>query len=518
MAALVVVLLAASTSPARAEDSTPIAKALTLAAPGVVSVIVGADVSIQLHRAVRDVVNQRKFTYSTRPLSGGSGMVVAPDWIVTASHVVEFDEDLKEIARIYAANRLFFEELGWDDAYGELSAKERYEELLFEDPDANQLMQSCYNEDLCKFEVRSDVTVVAPVQVGGAKPKELPAKIGANTTFEEGDIAALQLIDADPLATVPLATTAGELQAGQSIVAMGYPGSANDILTNGRTQPSSSFGHVSNVASDGNSQVIQVDMKVESGMSGGPGIDDDGKVIGILSYTGVDENRSRTHAYLQTADNIRSVLREAGVQPTRGELDTAFAKAMEYYWAGHYSAALPLFQKVQDLQEGHLLAKKYLREAQAKAGGPDDVPLPSSSTGGSEGRSLLFWALVALGVLIVIALVLLALGWRRRRRTTPGSAYAPIPANGGPQTDVDPWDAVEHKASAFGHDAVEHAPVAGPTPAMDGGAVPANSQPSHRREAVMVRDQEAPARGFCPYCGTRLVPEARFCSGCGQGQ
>jgi Trypsin-like peptidase domain/zinc-ribbon domain len=519
MAALVVVLLAAPTSPARAEAPTPTAKALTLAAPGVVSVSVAADVSVQLHRAFRDLVGLRKFTYSTAPLTAGSGMAVAQNSVVTASHVVDFDEEQEDIARIYAANRLFFDRLELGDIFGELKREQYYNEQRLSEPVLDGALQDCYNEEICKFDVKPDVTVVAPVQVGRAKPKGLPAKVRANTHFDGGDIAVLQLIDADPLATVPLATTAGELQPGQTIIAQGYPASHKRILPSGGTEPSSSFGHVSNVTSDGSSQVIQVDMNAESGGSGGPAMIEEGRVVGMVSYTGVDENGDRTQVYLQTADNIRSVLREAGVQPARGELDTAFANAMEYYWADHYSAALPLFQKVQDLQEGHLLARKYLRLAQAKAGGPDDVPLPSSSTGGSERRSLVFWALVALVVLIVIALALLALGWRRRR-AAPGRAYPPTPANGAGRPDVDPWDAVEHEAPVFDH-AVEHEPVAdavGPTRAMAASDVPANSQPSLRREAVMVEDQEVPARGFCPFCGTRLAPEARFCSRCGHAQ
>jgi S1-C subfamily serine protease len=522
MAGLVVALLAASTSPARAQDDpTPIAKALTLASPGVVSVIVGADVSIQLHRTFRDVVGLRKFSYSTHPMSGGSGMAVAPNWIVTASHVVDLDEDQKDDAKIYAANRLFFDRLELKDAFGDLSDTEYYEEQHLWDPLLEEVLQGCYNEVYCKFEIKPNVTVVAPVQVGGAKPKELAAKIGANTSFEEGDTAALELIDADPLATVALATTAGELQRGERIVATGYPGSATQILKNGRTEPSSSFGNVSNVTTDGNSEVIQVDMRAESGLSGSPAMTEDGKVVGMVSYTGVDDTGDRTQVYLQTADNIRSVLREAGVQPARGELDTAFAKAMEYYWARHYSAALPLFQKVQDLQEGHLLAKKYLRESQAKAGGPEDIPLVSS-TGATDRPSLLFWALVALGVLIVIALVLLALGWwRRRRRAAPDRAYMPTPTDGGGWPDVGPAEDLGHDEPTLEHGAAMPAPVPGPVGArraMDGDGLAANSRPAPRGDAVMVQDQGAPARGFCPYCGTRLAPEARFCSGCGRAQ
>jgi S1-C subfamily serine protease len=511
-----------STSPARAQDATPIAKALTLASPGVVSVVVGADVSIQLHRTFRDVVGLRKFTYSTRPMSGGSGMAVAPSTIVTAGHVVDLDEDQKDEARIYAANKLFFDRLELKDAFGDLSATEYYEEQHFADPVVEDLLQGCYNEVYCKFEVKPDVTVVAPVQVGGSKPKELPAKIAAKMSFEEGDTAALELTDdnAASLATVPLATTAGELQPGQLIVASGYPGSATQILKNGRTEPSSSFGHVSNVTTDGNSEVIQVDMRAESGLSGSPAMTEDGKVVGMVSYTGVDDTGNRTQVYLQTADNIRSVLREAGVQPTRGELDTAFAKAMEYYWARHYSAALPLFQKVQDLQEGHLLAKKYLRESQAKAGGPDDIPLVPSSTGATDRPGLLLWALVALGVLIVVALVLLALRWRRHRATSD-RAYTSIPADAGGRPHVHPADDIDHHEPALEDDAAMPTPVPGPVGArrvMDGAGLAANSRPDLRSGTVMVQDQESPARGFCPYCGTRLAPEARFCSGCGQAQ
>jgi membrane protein implicated in regulation of membrane protease activity len=512
-AMLAVGLLAASMSPARAEDPTPTAKALTLSTPGVVYLEVAADVSIRLGRDFLDLpgrpVSGRRVRFSTGPLQSGTATVVTPEWSVTASHVVEFDDDQQEIIKTYAANRLFFGQL--KELFGEVqpSGDELFEEQHLSDRNRELWLRACYDEQICKFDVKPDVTLVVPVQVGGeARSKDLPAKVRANTHFDGGDIAALQVIDADadPMPTVPLATSAGELQGGQGIIAMGFPGSHTKILPKGTTQPSSSFGNVSNVTSDGSSQVIQVDMNVESGMSGGPGLDEDGKVIGIISYTGVDENGDRTQVYLQTADNIRSVLREVGVQPTRGELDTAFAEAMEYYWAGHYTAALPQFQKVLDLQEGHLLAKKYLRLAQAKAGGPDDLPLTTSSTATDGGRSLTFWALVAAGVLIVIALVVLALVWRRRRRPAPDRdrASMPVPTNG-----------VDDDAPVL------HPPVAGTvglTRAMDGSDAPANSQPSLRREAVMVEDQEAPTRGFCPYCGTRQAPGARFCSGCGQAQ
>lgn len=512
LAGLAAMLLATLTSPARAEDPSPMSKALTLATPGVVLIVTTADVSITLDRdfyqSVGGQVPARKIEFSTPlayPLGSGSGMVVAPKWIATAGHVVELDEDQQEQARTYAANRLLFGTLS--EIFGDLSRRRSFEEQSSADPGRDALLKACYDEEICKYDVRENVTVVTAVQVGGERsPKLLSAKVRASTPFDGGDVAALQVIDAGPLATVPMATTAVEVQGGQDVAAMGYSGSHIAISRDGLTKPSSSFGKVSDIVSDGISQVIQVDMDAEFGMSGGPALDEEGKVIGIISYSGVDANGNPTQVYLQTADNIRSVLREVGVQPTRGVLDTAFAKAMDYYWTGHYSAALPLLRKVDDLQDGHPLAREYLRLAQDKAGGPDDIPLSTTSREGPEDRGPLFWALVALGVLIAVALALLALlalRWRRRRAVS-GPTYAPASPNGDGRTDVDPSDALPTPV----------VPV-GSAPTLNDGDVSANAQASRRTDVVMVQERQD---AFCPSCGTGLAPQARFCSGCGQAQ
>jgi hypothetical protein len=55
---------------------------------------------------------------------------------------------------------------------------------------------------------------------------------------------------------------------------------------------------------------------------------------------------------------------------------------MDYLWNHHYSATLPLYQKVLNLYDGQPQAKKYLAEAQAKAGTADDLPLSTSKSAG----------------------------------------------------------------------------------------------------------------------------------------
>jgi S1-C subfamily serine protease len=74
----------------------PLDQAVVLVDPGVVFVDTAVSVTIQVtdQEAVQAVglpaVHSR---YDLRSLSSGSGMVVAPDWIVTASHVVRQDEE-----------------------------------------------------------------------------------------------------------------------------------------------------------------------------------------------------------------------------------------------------------------------------------------------------------------------------------------------------------------------------------------------------------------------------------------
>jgi serine protease Do len=355
----------ASPAPARAENPPAAAKALVLAAPGVVYISTAADISIRVDSLeLANLLGARHLDGLSTPVSSGTGMIVNPKgWIATASHVVRFAQDEQRYIAVYAANQLFFNRL--KGYFGGLPGQ--HPDVRYNYPNSfwNHLLNACYDQVVCKFTARPVVTVVAPVQLAGdTTPKPLPAQVRASTSPDGTDIAALQVIDAGTMPTVPLATTAGELQNGQSVVAMGFPGSAQQILPTGMTEPSSSFGHVSSVRSDGSSQVVQVDMNVEGGMSGGPVLDGDGRVIGLVSYSGVEDG-NRTQVYLHTVDDIRSTLREAGAQPARGEVDTAFARAIEYYWARHYSAALPLFQSVVNLQDGHHLATKYRAKAQA---------------------------------------------------------------------------------------------------------------------------------------------------------
>jgi serine protease Do len=494
------------TGPAMAQDTSTDEQTVVKVDPGVVFVGTSVEVSVRLtyqddtQLSGRSSLSERyRFDYGS-----GSGFVVNPNGvIVTASHVVDPDPD---DIRNYAANRLLVRLDKDDDPFA------RY---TLSDSVWNGLLQQCYQRVTCTFETRRTVKVYTPVQIAGVSaPKPLAARVLKSTGFGQTDVAILQ-VDTSNMPTVPLATTANDLKSGQSIAALGFPGSAQDLPT-GFTEPAKLFGRVSNVRQDGASKLVEASITgMAKGMSGGPGVDSQGKVVGLISYSRLDGD-TRAQVYLRTVDDIRAALRGAGgAQATRGEVDNLFEQAMEYFWDRHYSAALPLYQKTLNLYDGHPAAKKYLSEAQAKAGGPEDLPLPATTQAAESSWLRLGLAALAAAVLVAAGVALL-LRRRRRRRGVPAIRQLQRPG-----VEVSWDDAGAPRAAANGQplsrspvetDDAGHDEAAASGPWADVGAAPVATRTAVAQD---VPEPGRPAVRFCSRCGNELGADDSFCAACG---
>jgi S1-C subfamily serine protease len=501
----------------RADDTTADERTVVLVDPGVVFVETSVSVFVQLSYQDFSQISGKSTISDTYRFdySSGSGFAINPSGvIVTASHVV--DPEPSKI-RAYAANKLLRVELNkGEDPFGRYTLIDGF---------WNGLLQQCYDQVTCTFRIKRTVQVYTPVQIAGiSAPKPLSARVLASTGFGKTDVAVLQ-VDADNMPTVPLATTATDLKSGQSITALGFPGSAQD-LPSGFTEPAKLFGRVSNVRSEGASKIVEANIaNVPHGMSGGPGVDSNGRVVGLISYSRLDpDDGSPTQIYLRTVDDIRAALRGAGgVQAARGEVDTLFGQAMSYFWDRHYSAALPLYQKVLNLYDGHPLAKKYLSQAQAKAGGSEDLPLPTPKATGERSRVLML-GIAALLVLVVVA----AVGTLLFRRRRPASA----PETGAlsPSVDLSGYGAAGGMRQAA-DDALPPLPVntlpSGPGMPTSQDAT-RDAEPWEEAGTAAVATVTAPSEPvgestgfstpvirFCRRCGNQLDVDDRFCSVCG---
>ncbi len=498
---------------AGAQSASPIGpsqvdRAITLTSPGVVFI----DTSVKIHvrlifqnsNAVSGLGHLDKtyqFDYAT-----GSGFVVTPNGaVITASHVVEPDQ---QSMRNYAANKIVLEGYGY--TYPD-SSSSPFDQYTLPIGYRNQLLQQCYHAVACDFTITPIETVYSAVDVAqGQLPKGTPARVLTSTGFANTDVAVLQ-VNGTNMPTVSLGDTASNLQPGDDVTALGFPGTSRDSLQTGVTQPNKVFGKVSNIRPQGTSNLIEVDANIEPGMSGGPVIDQAGDVIGLISFSTVQSSGESGAKYLRTIDDIKAALASAGVTPARGPVDDAFSAAMELYWGNHFTAAVPALQRVLDVYPGHPLATQTLALAQAKVGTKDDVPVakpsPASSSSGG-GSTVLIVGIAAAAIIIVGGLVMIS----RRKSNTPAaagsSAVPPTLSAVGTPPSSEPGRSVGFQS-----------PPAATSPTMT--SAPPAEAPTQPPAPPAIVSPPAPApeaaaeSHFCSSCGHALKEDARFCPSCG---
>ena len=481
-------------------------RAITLTSPGVVFIDTSVKVHVRLIFQNSNAVSglghldrTYSFDYAT-----GSGFVVTPNGaVITASHVVEPDQ---QSMRNYASNKIVLEGYGYTYPDANSSPFDQYTLPLGYQ---NQLLQQCYHAVACDFTINPIETVYSAVDVAqGQLPKGTPARILTSTGFANTDVAVLQ-VNGTNMPTVSLGDTAANLQSGDDVTALGFPGTSRDSLQTGVTQPNKVFGKVSNIRPQGTSNLIEVDANIEPGMSGGPVIDQAGDVIGLISFSTVQSSGESGAKYLRTIDDINAALASAGVTPARGPVDDAFSAAMELYWANHFTAAVPALQRVLDVYPGHPLATQTLADAQAKVGTTDDVPVaapsPASSSSGG-GSTILIVGIAAAAIIIVGGLVLIS----RRKSGAPvaaasGAMPPPVSAVGAPPP------------SEPGRSVGFQSPPAATSPTLMAPPSPEPPAPPAVVSTPMPTPTPAPAAEshFCSSCGHALKEDARFCPSCG---
>jgi len=326
-----------------------------------------------------------------------------------------------------------------------------------------------------------------------------------------GDLALLK-VEKSNLPMVAL-NKGADPAVGTDVLAIGYPtAQPNEDSANQVTRT----GSVSALVTEAGRSTVQTDAAVALGMEGGPLVNLNGEVVGMLSHPPYGAGPP-TVAVASTA--IAAELQRHGVHNDLGKLDKDWRDGLDAYYAGHYSDAIAKFDAVLAVVPSHTQAQEYQQKA---------VTLRQAEGEPTDNHLLLY---VGAGIAILVLLVALLLFLRARRRRPPPALSSPEPAAPAgvapvfkPPADNSPADRpVTGGVSAvpsFSASPVPGVPVAEPPtsapatplfaePVLPGAPVSAGARPAQARRPL-------PSLVYCSNCGLAAAPGTEACATCGQ--
>ncbi len=161
-----------------------------------------------------------------------------------------------------------------------------------------------------------------------------------SSSFEQNDLALLH-VNLTDTPSIQLDNSTGVAVEDQLTV-IGFPG--NGDVTNNATDlltPSVNNTTVSAIKQgDNGAWLIQVGGNVEHGDSGGPALDTDGHIVGIVSFGGSDSQGIT--AFLRSSNDAQMLISEAGINAAPGQFQRLWEQAFSDYAAtydGHWQRA-----------------------------------------------------------------------------------------------------------------------------------------------------------------------------------
>ncbi len=125
-------------------------------------------------------------------------------------------------------------------------------------------------------------------------------------------------------------------------------------------------------------KVFEATTPVTHGNSGGPAIDNTGKVVGVATFVSINPqfgHQIQGFNFFMAASLVNEILARNNIRNYQGPLMQIFEEALKLYFNKHYSAALEQFQKMRNLYPEFPYINDYISDCQARILKGEDVPL-----------------------------------------------------------------------------------------------------------------------------------------------
>ena len=521
--------------------SDPAVRAVDIAKPAVVRIITMLNGQLIVHftsPAIRDVTFPQGSSGYQLALSGSGTFITSNGDILTADHVVNPpQQDLDQFLQQQAAQDVatYMNQVlkanppvTTDQVTAQLASGQLRSNTQYSAPQSRVYLSTAYTGPL-------NVTDIQNV------PSNLYAtvdRIEKQSAFNDKDVAIIHVSNMNDMAMVQLGDSTS-VQQQDNLTIIGFPGngdiagnSATDLLT-----PSVNKVFVSSIkTTNSGASVIQVGGNVEHGDSGGPALNNQGTIVGIVSF-GAASGQGNT-SFLQASSSASALVQSLGLNTTPGPFQKAWNQAFTDYSSnipGHWHKAQVEFDQIATKYPQFKAIQPYLDYAttQAKI---EQVPQskPQPTTQPASSSSPMTGIFIGTGAVLLAVLLLFGVIVFRRRRvkrtpvsTTPASSFnsptqiaPPVMQN----SSISPSQSVYSQQfndtlTAFGAppSTAPRSPQQPSQPTAQPFAPPytPTQSPTHSTNSATVISNANSTLVHWP-CGHLNRPVARYCSICGE--
>ena len=521
--------------------SDPTVRAVDIAKPAVVRIITMLNGQLIVHFAAPTNSNvtfpQGSSGYQLA-FSGSGTFITASGEILTADHVVNPpQQDLDQFLQQQAAqdvatymNQVLKAKppVTTDQVTAQLASGQLRSTSQYSAPQSRVYLSTAYTGPLNVTDIQNvPSNLYAPVD-----------RIEKQSAFNDKDVAIIHVSNMNDMAMVQLGDSTS-VQQQDNLTIIGFPGngdiagnSATDLLTLSVNKV-----FVSSIkTTNSGASVIQVGGNVEHGDSGGPALDNQGAIVGIVSF-GAASGQGNT-SFLQASSSASALVQSLGLNTTPGPFQKAWNQAFTDYSSitpGHWHKAQVEFEQIATKYPQFKAIQPYLDYAttQAKI---EKVPQPSpqQTTQPKSSSSPMTGIIIGTGAVLVAILLLFGVIVFRRRRvkrtpvsTTPASSFnsptqiaPPVMQN----SSISPSQSVYSQQfndtlTAFGAppSTAPRSPQQPGQPQAQPFAPPytPTQSPTHSTNSATVLSNANSTLVHWP-CGHLNRPVARYCSICGE--
>lgn len=284
----------------------------------------------------------------------GTGFLINPNgYIVTSANVMEFEQDCKQSLRRNIKDII----------------KERYGEEL-SDTYLDNSTKGTFEIQFDNHYVYLPKSLNSPLDSSNKKPFEIKTSgrdQGESTRINK-DVAVIK-VSLTNAPTLKL-DDSGSVQIQDQVITVGYPVSADFKLDENLTEESYfeasvQEGRISNPNKEieGGYPVLQVDIRAAEGSAGSPLINDQGEVIGMLTFKKTYNNNTNEVVPIAIpSSTLQEFIRQSGATNQQSETDLLYREGLQNFWKGNYKEARANFSQVKNLYPFHSDVDRLIAE------------------------------------------------------------------------------------------------------------------------------------------------------------